>query len=56
MKTFKENLYFIFGSKNLLKILLFPSLKSLDVSGLEWSKIAAPSFEVKGIKNNLDLL
>ena len=56
MKTFKENLYFTFSSKNLFKILFIPSLKSLDISGLEWSKIADPSFEIKGIKNNIDLL
>ena len=56
MKTFKENLYFTFCSKNLFQILFIPNLKSLDISGLEWSKIADPSFEIKGIKNNLDLI
>ena len=56
MKTVKENLYFTFCSKNIFKILFIPSLKSLDISGLEWSKIADPSFEIKGIKNNIDLL
>ena len=56
MKTFKDNLYFTFCDKNLFKILLIPSFKSLDISGLEWSKIAEPSFEIKGIKNNIDLL
>ena len=56
MKTFKENLYFTFGSKNIWKILLFPNFRSLNISGLEWSKIADPSFEIKGIKNNMDLL
>ena len=56
LKTFKENLYFTFGSKNIFKILLLPDLRSLDFSGLEWSKIADPSFEIKGIKNNIDLL
>jgi hypothetical protein len=56
MKTFKDNLYFTFGDKNIFKILLIPSFKSLDISGLEWSKIAEPSFEIKGIKNSTDLL
>ena len=56
LKTFKENLYFTFCCKNIFKILFIPSLKSLDISGLEWSKIADPSFEINGIKNNIDLL
>ena len=56
MKTFKDNLYFTFCDKNIFKILFIPSFKSLDISGLEWSKIAEPSFEIKGIKNNIDLL
>ena len=56
MRTIKENLYFTFGSKNIFKILFIPNLKSLDISGLEWSKIVDPSFEIEGIKNNVDLL
>ena len=56
LKTYKENLYFTFCCKNIFKILFFPSLKSLDISGLEWSKIADPTFEINGIKNNIDLL
>ena len=56
MKTIKENLYVTFGSTNIFKILFFPNLRSLDISGLEWSKIVEPSFEIKGIKNNLDNL
>ena len=56
MRTIKENLYFTFGSKNIFKILFIPNLRSLDISGLEWSKIVDPSFEIEGIKNNVDLL
>ena len=56
MKTIKENLYVTFGSTNIFKILFFPNLRSLDISGLEWSKIVEPYFEIKGIKNNLDNL
>ena len=56
MKTIKENLYVTFNSSNIFKILLFPNFRSLDISGLEWSKIVDPSFEIKGIKNNFDLL
>ena len=56
MKTIKENLYVTFNSSNIFKILLFPNFRSLDISGLEWSKIVDPSFEIKGIKNNYDLL
>ena len=56
MKTIKENLYITFGSSNIFNILLFPNFKSLDISGLEWSKIVEPSFEIKGIKNNFELL
>ena len=56
MKTIKENLYITFNSSNIFKILLFPNFRSLDISGLEWSKIVDPSFEIKGIKNNFDLL
>ena len=56
MRTIKENLYFTFGSKNIFKILFVPNLRSLDISGLEWSKIVDPSFEIEGIKNNVDLL
>ena len=56
MKTIKENLYVTFNSSNIFKILLFPNFRSLDISGLEWSKMVDPSFEIKGIKNNFDLL
>ena len=56
MKTIKENLYCTFCSKNIFEILFIPNFKSLDISGLEWSKIVDPSFEIKGIKNNIDLL
>ena len=56
MKTIKENLYVTFCSTNIFKILFCPNFKSLDISGLEWSKIVDPSFELKGIKNNIDIL
>ena len=56
MKTIKENLYVTFGCKSIFKILFIPNFKSLDISGLEWSKIVDPSFEIKGIKDNIDLL
>ena len=56
MKTVKENLYVTFCSTNIFKILFCPNFKSLDISGLEWSKIVDPSFELKGIKNNIDIL
>ena len=56
MKTIKENLYVTFCCTDIFKILFVPNFKSLDISGLEWSKIIDPSFEIKGIKNNIDLL
>ena len=56
METIKENLYVTFCSTNIFKILFIPNFKSLDISGLEWSKIVDPSFELKGIKNNIDIL
>jgi palmitoyltransferase len=56
MKTFKENLYFTFGSQNIFRILFIPNFRSLDYSGLEWSKLVDPSFEIEGIKDNIDLL
>jgi palmitoyltransferase len=56
LKTIKENLYFTFCSKNIFEILFIPNLRSLNISGLEWSKMVDPSFEIEGIKNNIDLL
>jgi hypothetical protein len=56
LKTIKQNLYFTFCSKNIFEILFIPNLRSLNISGLEWSKMVDPSFEIEGIKNNIDLL
>ena len=56
MKTFKENLFITFGCSNIFRILFVPNFRSLNISGLEWTKIANPDFEIKGIKNNLDLI
>ena len=45
----KNNLYYIFGSDNLFKILFIPSLQKLPYSGLEVSKFVDEGFYIEGI-------
>lgn len=47
--TWKKNLFYIFGSSNLFKIIFIPSFKKLPFSGLEISKFIDPEFCIEGI-------
>ena len=49
--TIKKNLFYIFGEKNIFKILFVPNIKKLPFSGLEWSKKIDENFFVEGIEN-----
>ena len=50
--SWKKNLYYIFGSNNLFKIILIPSIKKLPFSGIEISKFIDPDFSIIGIINS----
>ena len=47
--NWRKNLYYIFGEKNLFKILFIPSIKKLPFSGLEISKFVDQGFSIEGI-------
>ena len=47
--TWKKNLFYVFGSTNLIKIIFIPSFKKLPFSGLEISKFIDPEFSIEGI-------
>ena len=47
--NWRKNLFYIFGTENLLKILFVPSIKKLPFSGLELSKFIDNSFDIEGL-------
>ena len=49
--SIKKNLFYIFGEKNIFKILFIPNIKKLPFSGLEWSRKIDENFFVEGIEN-----
>ena len=46
----KKNLFYIFGTDNIFKILFFPSIKKLPFSGLEFSRFVDKNFYIDGIQ------
>ena len=48
--SIKKNLFYIFGEKNIFKILFVPNIKKLPFSGLEWSRKIDENFFVEGIE------
>ena len=47
--NWKKNLFYIFGTENIFKILFFPHVKKLPFSGLEFSKYVDKNFFIDGI-------
>ena len=47
--TWEKNLFYIFGTKNLFKIVFIPSFKKLPFSGIEISKFIDSDFCIEGI-------
>ena len=45
--SWRENLYYIFGQKNIFKILYIPDFKKLPFSGIEVSKFVDPNFSIE---------
>jgi hypothetical protein len=52
LECVKDNLFLVFGNKNILKCLYVPSMKSLSYSGLEYSRLVDDNFYIKGIEDN----
>ena len=46
----KKNLFYIFGTENIFKILFLPSIKKLPFSGLEFSRFIDKNFAIDGIQ------
>ena len=46
----KKNLFNVFGTSNIFKILFIPSIKKLPFSGLEVSRFVDKTFSIEGIK------
>jgi ribosomal protein L40E len=55
MATIEENLFLIFGSKNILEIIFLPSVKSLPYSGLEWNRFINLNYSIKGIPESEEI-
>ena len=47
--NWRDNLFIVFGTHSILKAIFIPSMKMLPYSGLEWTKIAYPSFELSDV-------
>ena len=50
--NWRDNLFIVFGTHSILKALFIPNMKMLPYSGLEWTKIAYPSFELSDVIYN----
>ena len=48
--NWKKNLFYIFGTENVFKILFLPNIKKLPFSGLEFSKYVDKNFFIDGIQ------
>ena len=48
--SWRKNLYYVFGTENLFKILFLPNIKKLPFTGLEFSRLADKNFFIDGIK------
>ena len=48
--NWKKNLFYIFGTENIIKILFLPNIKKLPFSGLEFSKFVDKNFFIEGIQ------
>ena len=48
--NWKKNLFYIFGTENIFKILFLPNVKKLPFSGLEFSKFVDKNFLIEGIQ------
>jgi palmitoyltransferase len=47
--NWRNNLFYVFGTTNLFKILFIPSIKKLPFSGLEISRFVDNNFQIEGI-------
>jgi hypothetical protein len=56
MTSLSANLFLIFGTNDWLRILLFPSVKKLPYSGLEWTKLVDENFCIKEIEDRSSYL
>ena len=45
----KKNLFYIFGTENIIKLLFLPNFRKLPFSGLEFSRYVDKNFFVDGI-------
>lgn len=48
-KDWKDNLFLVFGTRSILKAVFVPSMRMLPYSGLEWTKVAYPNFELSDV-------
>ena len=44
--NWRDNMFLVFGTKSLLSAILFPSIKKLPLSGLEWTKLAFSDYNL----------
>lgn len=57
MCNWKENLFLVFGTKSIFEAVFLPSIRKLPFSGLEWTKMVYPSFqlEIRDLDEEKDL-
>lgn len=49
LKTIRENFTLAFGTDDIISAIFIPSIKSLEYSGLEWSRLFSRKFIIDGI-------
>jgi len=52
LNSIGENIYMVFGTKNILSAIFIPSLIKLPFSGLEWSRLLDCNFRVKFLEGD----
>jgi hypothetical protein len=57
MPNWRDNIFMVFGTHSLFNAIFIPSVKKLPYSGLEWTKLAVPSFDfgIIGCEDGKDL-
>ncbi len=57
MSNWKENIFLVFGTKSLFQAVFLPSIRKLPYSGLEWTKMVYPSYqlEIRDLNEEQDL-
>jgi hypothetical protein len=51
----RDNMFLVFGTRSLLRAIFIPNIKKLPISGLEWTKLAFPGYNLDIIDPELNV-